>query len=90
MSIVVLFSFSVFFKTFFNHLLIAKFMSIKTFHSRKRLSGYFLPFVFLAAFFIPSLAFAQATTVTGKVTGSDGAPVAGVTVQEKGLQGNSN
>jgi TonB-linked SusC/RagA family outer membrane protein len=62
-------------------------MTIKTFHSKKKLSGYFLSFVFLAACFIPSLAFAQATTVTGKVTGSDGAGIAGVTVQEKGTPG---
>jgi len=62
-------------------------MTIKTIHSGKKFSGYFLPLVFLAVFFIPSLAFAQVATVTGKVTGSDGAPLAGVTVQEKGAKG---
>ena len=61
-------------------------MSIKTYCRGKKISSYFLPFVFLAAFFIPSFVFAQATTVTGNVTGSDGAPVAGVSVLEKGTK----
>ncbi len=59
-------------------------MSIKTYFQGKRIISCFLPFVFLAVFFIPSLAFAQAKTITGKVTGSDGSAVTGVTVQEKG------
>src|SRR5258708_2631047 len=59
-------------------------MSIKTLNRGKKLSSYFLSFVFLAALFIPSFAFAQAKTVTGKVTGSDGAPIPGVSIQEKG------
>jgi TonB-linked SusC/RagA family outer membrane protein len=59
-------------------------MSIKTLIKGKKFTSYFLPFIFLSVFFIPSLAFAQAKTVTGKVTGTDGAPVTGVTVQEKG------
>ena len=59
-------------------------MTIKSIHSEKKVLHYFLPLVFIAAFFIPSLTFAQAKTVTGKVVGSDGAPVSGVTVQEKG------
>ncbi len=86
MSIIVLVSVSGQSTTFFNHLLIAD-MTNKTFYSRKRISTYFLPLVFLAVFFIPSFAFAQVTAVTGKVTGSDGNPVAGVTVQEKGGAG---
>ena len=59
-------------------------MSIKILHRGKKISSCFLPFVFLAAFFIPSFVFAQAKTVTGKIMGSDGAPIAGVSVQEKG------
>jgi len=59
-------------------------MSIKTFHQGKKISTYFLSFIFLAALFMPSLVFAQAKTVTGKVTGSDGAPIEGVSVQQKG------
>src|SRR5664280_494180 len=58
-------------------------MSIKILHRGKKISSCFLPFVFLAAFFIPSFVFAQAKTVTGKIMGSDGAPIAGVSVQEK-------
>ena len=59
-------------------------MSIKTFHQGKKNSTYFLSVILLAALFIPSLVFAQAKTVTGKVTGSDGAPIEGVSVQQKG------
>jgi TonB-linked SusC/RagA family outer membrane protein len=60
-------------------------MIAKTSHSPgKRFPKWLLPLIFVFGFFIPSQVFAQATTVTGKVTGSDGAPVAGVTVQEKG------
>ncbi|MDQ2718337.1 MAG: SusC/RagA family TonB-linked outer membrane protein [Bacteroidota bacterium] len=43
-----------------------------------------LPFVFSFLFLIPFTGFAQSTTVTGKITGTDGAGIAGVTVQEKG------
>lgn len=68
---------------FLTHLLIAR-MIIKTFRPGKRFINYFLPFFFLACSLTPSLVFAQAKTVTGKVTGSDGAPIAGVTVQEQG------
>src|SRR5450432_2238868 len=59
-------------------------MTNNSIQSGKNFSVYFLPLIFLIAFFIPSLTFSQAKTVTGKVTGSDGAPIAGVTVQEKG------
>ena len=55
-----------------------------TIHSGKKFPSWLMPLIFLLSFFIPSQVFAQSTTVTGKVTGSDGAPVAGVTVQEKG------
>jgi TonB-linked SusC/RagA family outer membrane protein len=72
-----------FIEHFLNHLLIAN-MNVKSNYSEKKFSIYFLPLIFLVGFFIPSLTFAQAKTVTGNVTGSDGAPVAGVTVQEKG------
>ena len=59
-------------------------MSIKTYFQGKRIVSCFLPFLFLLAFFVPSFVFAQAKTVTGKVIGSDGSPIVGVTVQEKG------
>ena len=62
-------------------------MTIKTIHPVKKVSACFLPLFFLAVFFMPSFAFAQVTAITGKVTGSDGAPIAGVTVQEKGTAG---
>ncbi len=52
--------------------------------SGKKFPSWLLPLIFLIGFIIPSQVFAQSTTVTGKVTGSDGAPVAGVSVQEKG------
>jgi len=61
-------------------------MSIKTYFQGKRIVSCFLPFLFLLAFFVPSSVFAQEKTVTGKVTGSDGSPIAGVTVQEKGAK----
>jgi TonB-linked SusC/RagA family outer membrane protein len=63
--------------------MIAKFMIIKTILPGKKRSICFL-LVFMLAFFIPTLTFAQETTVTGTINGSDGAPIAGVTVQEKG------
>jgi TonB-linked SusC/RagA family outer membrane protein len=71
---------------FFNNLLIAN-MTNKTIHSGKNFLVCFLPLFLLIVSFIPSLTFAQAKTITGKVTGSDGAPLAGVTVQEKGAIG---
>lgn len=43
-----------------------------------------LPSLLLCGIVIPSEVMAQSTTVTGKVIGGDGTPVAGVTVQEKG------
>ena len=61
-------------------------MSIKTYFQGKRIVSCFLPVLFLLAFSVPSFVFAQAKTVTGKVTGSDGTPIAGVTVQEKGAK----
>jgi TonB-linked SusC/RagA family outer membrane protein len=70
-------------RIFLTTLLIA-IMSIKTLQQGKTISGYFLSFVLLTAFLIPSFVFAQTKTVTGKVTGSDGAPIAGVSIQEKG------
>ncbi len=57
-------------------------MSRKTFSLGKKISILFLLLIFIVS--LPSVVFAQATTVTGKVTGSDGTPLAGVTVQEKG------
>ena len=59
-------------------------MIIKIPHQGKKFINYFLPFVFLVVSLIPSGVFAQAKTITGKITGSDGAPIAGVTVQEQG------
>ncbi len=61
-------------------------MSIKTYFQGKRIVSCFLPVLFLLAFSVPSSVFAQEKTVTGKVTGSDGSPIAGVTVQEKGAK----
>ena len=60
-------------------------MNIKT-HAGKKAIYVFLPLIFLISFLIPSQIFAQAKTVTGKVIGSDGTPIAGVTVLEKGPQ----
>ena len=81
MSIVVLFL--LIYDFFLNHLLIAK-MTIRIIFTGKKISTYFILLIVLGGFLIPTFAVAQAKTVTGKVTGSDGAPVAGVTVQEKG------
>ena len=61
-------------------------MSIKSLTRGKKIINYFLPVVFIAAIFMPSLVFAQAKTVTGKITGSDGLPIAGVSVLEKGAK----
>ncbi|MEP6950185.1 MAG: TonB-dependent receptor [Ginsengibacter sp.] len=52
--------------------------------SQKQFFNFFFSFIFLFVFFVPTHLFAQAKTITGKVIGSDGAPVAGVTVQVKG------
>lgn len=60
-------------------------MSIKT-NARKKRFYLFLPIIFLVSFSLPSQLFAQATTVTGKITGSDGGPIAGVTIQQKGAK----
>ncbi len=57
-------------------------MSRKTFFLGKKISVLFLLSVF--AISVPSIVFAQQKTITGKVTGSDGAPISGVSVQEKG------
>ncbi|MEO8766651.1 MAG: TonB-dependent receptor [Ginsengibacter sp.] len=59
-------------------------MATTSIYSRQGFTGYFFSFVFLLIILTPSFSFAQATTVTGKVTGSDGGPLSGVTVQEKG------
>src|SRR6476659_2400684 len=59
-------------------------MKLKTNYPGTRLSVYVMPLILIACFFIPSFMFGQAKTITGNVTGSDGSPVAGVTVQEKG------
>jgi len=61
-------------------------MNIKT-NSDKKSIYTFLSLIFLISFFIPSQIFAQAKTITGKVIGSDGTPVGGVTVLEKGTTG---
>lgn len=52
--------------------------------SRKHFVCFNFSFLFLIVFFIPSFTFAQAKTITGKITGSDGVPIAGVSVQEQG------
>ena len=61
-------------------------MTIKINRGVKKIFTFVLPLFFLIIF-IPSFTFAQVTTITGKVTGSDGAPLSGVTVQEKGGAG---
>lgn len=55
-------------------------------YSRKHFPNFLLPLIFLIGFFVPSQLFAQTKTITGKITGSDGAPIAGVTVQEQGTK----
>ena len=52
--------------------------------SRKQFCNFLFPFILLIGFFIPSQLFAQTTIVTGKINGSDGLPIAGVSVQVKG------
>jgi TonB-linked SusC/RagA family outer membrane protein len=54
--------------------------------SGKKFPAWLLPLIFLISFFIPSQVFAQATTVTGKVTGVEGAAIAGVSIQEQGTK----
>jgi TonB-dependent starch-binding outer membrane protein SusC len=53
-------------------------------YSRKHFTNFLVLLILVIGAFIPSITFAQAKTITGKITGSDGAPVAGVTVQEQG------
>ncbi|HEY9363623.1 MAG TPA: TonB-dependent receptor [Chitinophagaceae bacterium] len=53
-------------------------------YSRKQFSKFVFPLILLIGFFVPSQLFAQTKTVTGKIISSDGAPIAGVTVQEQG------
>ena len=53
-------------------------------YSQNQFCNFLFPFLLLIVFFVPSQLFAQAKTVTGNVTGSDGAPIAGVSVQVKG------
>lgn len=55
-----------------------------TIYSSKHFSIWLLPLIFLVISVLPSQAFAQAATIAGTVTGSDGTPIAGVTVQEQG------
>ena len=55
-----------------------------TTHSSKGFAFWLLPFIFFLVSLFPLMSFAQAVTVSGSVTGSDGAGIAGVTVQEKG------
>ncbi len=55
-----------------------------TTQSAKRFAYLLLPLMFLIVSSFPLIGFAQAVTVSGSVTGSDGAGIAGVTVQEKG------
>ncbi len=50
----------------------------------KQFSFCLITLLFMAGILLPALSIAQTSTVSGKVTGSDGSPVAGVTVQEKG------
>lgn len=54
---------------------------------RKHFCNGILSLLLAIGLLIPSQSQAQNTTVTGKVIGADGAPVAGVTVQEKGTTG---
>ncbi len=55
-----------------------------TIHSSKFLSACLLLFLILIIAFLPSQVIAQASTIAGTVTGSNGAPLASVTVQEQG------
>lgn len=58
-------------------------MTLKLSFSKNRRFSRIISIVFLFGIFLSSSVVAQ-TTVTGKVIGADGSPVAGVTVQEKG------
>ncbi len=58
-----------------------------TTQSSRGLALWLLPFIFLLISLFPLMSFAQGVAVTGSVTGSDGAGIAGVTVQEKGTTG---
>jgi TonB-linked SusC/RagA family outer membrane protein len=56
-------------------------MAIKFFtHSGKQ----FFSLFFVMCFLLPSQLFAQATTITGTVSGADGTPISGVSVLEEG------
>lgn len=57
-----------------------------TIFSKRQVPVWLLPFIFIIVVFIPSQVLAQATMVTGKVVGSDGTGIVGVTVQEKGTK----
>jgi TonB-linked SusC/RagA family outer membrane protein len=70
------------FKFFLTTSLIAN-MSYKI-NPRKKSIYLFLSFFLLMVSFLPLHLFAQSKTVTGKVTGDDGAPISGVTIQQKG------
>lgn len=61
-------------------------MNIKNFFSEKLLQGMLIPIILLVATFLPTSTFAQTLPVTGIVIGSDGAPLAGVTILEKGTK----
>lgn len=52
--------------------------------SQKQFCNFLFPFLLIIGFLFPSQLFAQATIVTGKISGSDGSPIEGVTVQVKG------
>ena len=52
-------------------------------YPRKQFARFIFSFTFLIVLFFPSFTFAQVKTITGKVTGSDGKPIEGVTVQEQ-------
>lgn len=59
-------------------------MITKNFWKGKVVFNYLMPLFILIALFLPSYVFAQAKTVTGKVIGTDGTPIPGVTIMEKG------
>src|SRR6185312_16014869 len=59
-------------------------MITKNFWKGKVVFNYLMPLFILIALFLPSYVFSQAKTVTGKVIGTDGTPIPGVTILEKG------
>lgn len=59
-------------------------MITKFFCKGKIVFNYLIPFFILIALFLPSQTFAQAKTITGKVIGTDGTPIPGVTILEIG------